>query len=146
MAADASNSEMLAPLLERAHPRSGDQAGCHLQVAADFALVLNQIGIRALNLHFWSDLRAPAVSPSFFTPTTCRASLYRTVAPRSATLLTARHTSQNRDWHIQLLEDSSAKLTQPRQRHDQYVTWVEFDSGTREITSSGQILSFQRLI
>ena len=74
------------------------------------------------------------------------ASLYRTVAPRSATLLTARQTDQNRDWHIQLLEDSSAKLTQPRQRHDQYVTWAEFGFGARGAFGSGQILRFRRLI
>ena len=39
MAADAFNSEVLAPLLEEAHPRSGDEAGCSPQVAADLALV-----------------------------------------------------------------------------------------------------------
>ena len=39
MSADATNSEMLAPLLEGAHPRSGDEAGCNPQVAADLDLV-----------------------------------------------------------------------------------------------------------
>ena len=39
MSADATNSEMLAPLLEEAHPRSGDEAGYNPQVAADLALV-----------------------------------------------------------------------------------------------------------
>jgi hypothetical protein len=39
VAADAFNSEVLAPLLEGAHPRSGDEAGCNPQVAADLALV-----------------------------------------------------------------------------------------------------------
>jgi hypothetical protein len=38
VAADAFNSEVLAPLLEEAHPRSGDEAGCNPQVAADLAL------------------------------------------------------------------------------------------------------------
>jgi hypothetical protein len=39
VAADVFNSEVLAPLLEEAHPRSGDEAGCNPQVAADLALV-----------------------------------------------------------------------------------------------------------
>ena len=36
--ADGSNSRSPAPLLERAWPRSGDEAGCNPQVAADLAL------------------------------------------------------------------------------------------------------------
>jgi hypothetical protein len=36
--ADGSNSRRRAPLLEEAWPRSGDEAGCNPQVAADLAL------------------------------------------------------------------------------------------------------------
>ena len=36
--ADGSNSRSPAPLLERAWPRSGDEAGCNPQLAADLAL------------------------------------------------------------------------------------------------------------
>ena len=37
--ADGSNSRRSAPLLEEAWPRSGDEAGCNPQVAADLDLV-----------------------------------------------------------------------------------------------------------
>jgi hypothetical protein len=38
VSADGSNSRKPAPLLEEAWPRSGDEAGCNPQVAADLAL------------------------------------------------------------------------------------------------------------
>ena len=63
-------------------------------------------------------------------------------APRSTNRIQAREVGTS----ILLFADSSAKLTQPGQRHDQYITWVEFGSGAREAVGSGQILSSERLI
>ena len=52
VSADGSNSRKPAPLLEEAWPRSGDEAGCNPQVAADLAL---SWGYRWQEPLFWGE-------------------------------------------------------------------------------------------